>query len=332
MLRIVLVHSRMFLVVSILCYLSTTKRISPVESLSTGVSTGKSPWATASWILTLDLGSPVIPFGGYKRKEDDMNGRIVTKIPVDILADDCIGTDTVIGRGASVIEPQSGGTYMTMQGEQPLELSSGGWTLALRGKSPKASQLQFWMELTCDVQKNDLRLPQGQRLYFSTLAWREQEYEKSLQKIKPIHSIYQQAQDRVESQVSHETGDRRLDGKDALETLQAYGDMAQLVLERDLKRNDYMRALEDYPPLTDSGKALLLPEGPWPGSEEWLILGPPEQNPILVATPSKGFIGGGPETLEVVGTWTAEPILSDDDFEYVDDDQVEDQPSTDVYR
>jgi hypothetical protein len=116
-----------------------------------------------------------------------------------------------------------------------------------------------------------------------------------------------------------------LDGTDALETLQAYGDMAQLVLQRDLTRAEYQRALDDYPPAVTTGTGetdLVLPEGPWPGSDEWLTMGPKEQNPILVATPGKGLFGAAGGELKAIGTWTAKPVLSEEDYEYVDDENV----------
>ena len=46
-------------------------------------------------------------------------------------------------------------------------------------------------------------------------------------------------------------------------------------------------------------------------------------DPILVSTTGKGLLGRGGEILEAVGTWTAEPVLSDEDYEYVDDNMEE---------
>jgi len=300
-----------------------------------------SPWAPATWVVTLDIGGP-IPKGyssGLVQGSNEGDGggggistRIVTKFPITVTSVDCrvASIDRVMGTGASMmtVEPQSEATYMTMQGQQRIQFSSGGWTLSPREK-PKSSCLQLWMDLECDIVKNDLKLSKGTRIYLGTPCWRETEYDLAVRAMRPIHQRYSNAQLTLEKTLSHESGDRRLDGTDALDTLQAYGAMAQLVLERDLTRAEYQRALEDYPPPIKSnirdvnnngGLSLLLPEGPWPGSDEWLTLGPQEQNPIFICPPSKGIFGGtGVGDVRAIGTWTAEPVLSETEFIYSDD-------------
>lgn len=299
-----------------------------------------SPWAPAKWILTLDFGSP-IPNGysssrsavedetGRPQEQRLLVTRIVTKMEIQVTSANAPTLDRFLGPGASVVNPLSDGMYITLKGQQSIQLSPGGWTLAHRTK-PKASLLQLWMELECDVRKNEFVLPRGERLYLTTQAWRETEYDLAVKTMRPIYERYAQAETTLQRTLSHESGDRRLDGKDPLETLQAYGDMAQLVLERDLKRAEYQRALEDYPPpITENGngnnynKDLVLPEGPWPGSDEWLTMGPKEQNPILVVSKrgKKGLFGAAVEELEAIGTWTAEPVLSEEDYEYVHYDE-----------
>ena len=297
-----------------------------------------SPWASATWTLTLDVGGDgPIPtgyssaFGGGGGGEEGPSStipRIVTNVQIQVTSANCPTSDRVVGPGASIVQPQTVGTYVTLQGQQQIRFSPGGWTIALREK-PKSCRVQLWMDLECDIKKNDVVLaPAGERLYFMTQGWRETEYTMAVRAMRPIHQRYSIAQEILQQNLSHESGDRRLDGNDALETLQAYGTMAQLVLERDLTRAEYQRALEDYPPpniknLNGGKEELVLPEGPWPGSDEWLTLGHKEQNPIVVVAPGKGLFRAAGGELRVIGTWTAEPVLSEEDYDYVDGDDVE---------
>ena len=291
-----------------------------------------SPWAPATWILTLDLGGEgPIPTGyssgfggGGEAGPSSTVPRIVTKVQIQVTSIDCPTSDRVVGPGASILQPQSEGTYITLRGQQQIRFSPGGWTIALREK-PKSSRLQLWMDLECEIKKNDVVVAApGQRLYFVTQGWRETEYALAVRAMRPIHQRYSIAQETLQQNLSHESGDRRLDGTDALETLQAYGTMAQLVLERDLTRAEYQQALEDFPPpvksMNGDNEELILPEGPWPGSDEWLTIGPKERNPILVAAPGKGLFGAAGGELRAIGTWMAEPVLSEGDYEYVDED------------
>jgi hypothetical protein len=302
-------------------------------------SNARSPWAPATWIITLELGTA------------ETGSRIVTPITVQVESTSLLQTTTAfdpfVGPGASSIVPQTTGTYISMKGEQRIAFSKGGWTLEFPpsgGKQGLASQLRLWLDLSSldsetDVERNDVFIKKGERLYFAAKAWREDDYAVGCQRMQPIHQAWQRAQQVLEEKLSHQTGDRRLDGNDPLETLQAYGDMTQLVLDRDMKRQEWLQALEKYPPVTTSSSSLdkqnsqsnnsgnrngnynnnngddkddlLLPEGPWPGAEEWITLSN-QNNPILVARPKKLLLG---QDYEVVGQWTATPVLSEDDYE-----------------
>ena len=118
--------------------------------------------------------------------------------------------------------------------------------------------------------------------------------------MRPLYEGVRTAQDRLERRLSHETGDRRLDGTDPIDTIRAYGDVAQLVLDRNRKSQAYQRALEFYPPIAQpDGKTdgwggdfvpservdgpVVLSEGPWPGSDEWMTI-TDRKNPIYMRT------------------------------------------------
>ena len=295
------------------------------------------------------------PFTSYGA----LGSRLVVNFPIMVDADDDMNNkqypDKFVGRGASVIRPNYDADddddnndeedesnrnrnknannyfeYITMKGTQRIELSQGGWTVEFppsgiynRGK---ATKLKFYFDLVTDLERNDIVLPAGTRLYFTTKCWREQEYEYGLIKIKPIRDEFQIAQQILDDQLSHESGDRRLDGNDPIETLKAYKDMTKLVLNRDRKRMELRNAINGqkdyghgYPGSDDH------PEGPWPGSTEWLTIS--ENNPIYARVPkknnknknnllqqlmSKGGGGGGDNDYHFgrVGTWTGEAISS----------------------
>ena len=290
------------------------------------LATTSSPWAPATWTLTLDFHRSNNNNNNYSNKSPANYGvsgnRVVIPITVEIQSNSPSSSsggaakveDSFVGPGTSLLVPKTDGRYITLQGEQVLRLSPGEWTLQFPpGKQGFASTLRFWMDLETLLEKNDIVLPQGQRLYFLAKTWREDEFEKGLKKIRPVYERAKQAQERLGETLSHETGDRRLDGRDPLETLQAYGDMTQLVLERDLARQELLNALERYPPPDQE-----LPEGPWPGAEEWMTLSN-QNNPILITRP-KVLLG---EEFLTVGTWTATPVLADDEYELVvvDDDR-----------
>ena len=63
-------------------------------------------------------------------------------------------------------------------------------------------------------------------------------------RIVPFQTELKEAQQLLDDNLSHETGDRRLDGTDPIETIKAYGDMAALVLNRDRKQAALREALD----------------------------------------------------------------------------------------
>ena len=319
------------------------------SSLSSG-SNEPSPWASSSWVLELDFGKPTkdnkeetlttsftntIPFSSY----GESGSRLVVTCPVVVEADDDLSNkktpDTFVGRGASIIraresrdnvdgssrDNQQDFQYITMQGSKTIEFSPGGWTLQFppggKANRGRASKMRFYLDLTQDLERNDVKLPSGTRLYFAASAWREQEYEIGVSKILPLQAALKQAQAVLDENLSHETGDRRLDGNDPIETLKAYGDMTALVLNRDKKRAALKEALDQdghgYPASDD------LPEGPWPGTTEWLTVS--ENNPIYARVPAakvdkdgkagnvlQQFMGETQYYYGRVGTWTGEAI------------------------
>ena len=291
------------------------------------------------------------PFSSY----GSSGSRLVVTCPVMVEADDDASNkkspDSFVGRGASVIRARreednvdsDGETtgssnnsnnsnnndfkYITMQGSKTIDFAPGGWTLQFppggKANRGRASKLRFYFDLTTDLERNDISLPSGTRLYFAASAWREHEYEIGVHRVLPLQLSLQKAQEALDENLSHETGDRRLDGNDPIETLKAYKDMTALILNRDKLRAALREALDQdghgYPASDD------LPEGPWPGTTDWLTLS--ESNPIYARVPStkldknadgssngknmlQQLIGETQYCYGRVGTWTGEAISS----------------------
>jgi hypothetical protein len=254
--------------------------------------------------------------------------------------------DPLLGRGANrlrVLQGETKSTYITNQGEQqvPLE-ATGGWKIGMRGKPGHASLLRFWLDIssgrptTLDnnnafdarnknvvAQKNDVTLQAKERLYFAAHCWRQSDWELGRRKLRPILEAYERAQAKLQDSVSHESGDRRLDGKDALETLAAYKDMAGLTLDRDNKRRQFLDAQEYLPPPDN------LQLGNWPGSTELVAIQPME----LFVQRKQGFLLGNQE-YHLLGSWTAKPLSviaedNDDQYEYFEEEDDEEEEEED---
>jgi hypothetical protein len=308
------------------------------------LSSKSSPWASAWWILRLNFGRSSTrteeidyPFSFSEKSSYGASGsRLTITCPVLVTAEDVVGqdrTDLVVGRGSSVIRPiyslppssdeikldfSKHFSYITLQGQRTVKISPGGWVLEFPPSSmgPRqnnknkgvASKLRFWLDLENDVERNDIKLAAGTRLYFAANCWREDDFDVGVAKLKPIQQEAEAALRLLQENLSHESGDRRLDGVDALETIQAYGDMAKLVLEKEQKMARLQEALLVYPSAVE-GDAEFLPDGPWPGSDEWLTLSDEKYNPIFVLK-DQGILRG--REYQMVGTWTAEAVVDED--------------------
>jgi hypothetical protein len=256
---------------------------------------------------------------------------IELQVQADPLPDD--QQDALVGgRGANRLkivlnrnDPSGSGTYVTEQGQQcvPLQAATGGWKLRLGRRKGHASMLQFWLNLGSrnggkdDIvaQKKDVTLKANERLYFAAHCWRETDYKIGKRNLQPILKAYEMAQAKILEKVDHDSGDRRLDGTDALETLSAYKDMAGLTLDRDDKWRQLQEAQTYLPPPEN------LPFGHWPGDTELMAIKPME----LFIRKRKGIFGTQ-EEFHLIGTWEARPMnidADDDEYEYDDDDDLE---------
>ena len=212
-------------------------------------------------------------------------------------------------------------TLVTQSGESKVRLGDvGGWKIAaLRsGRLGDASVLRLWLDLVDSATRNDVRLDAGERLYCTANSWRApSELEVGRRRIQPLVEAYLEAQDRIDQRLPHETGDRRLDGINPVETVMAYADMAVLVRYRD----DRLQQLREAELKLPSPQLELSPPGRWPGTTEDLVVAKGK----VILQKRKAF---GIEEFYVVGKWTATPLKCVAEAEYYDAEEGNDDGSS----
>jgi hypothetical protein len=263
------------------------------------MSATRSVWASSSWQLTLVI-----------KKES--KGSLVLSIPLTVSPDASPVQDGAFVSGtANQLKPEGKASFISQEGLQIVEFSMGGWKLLppAGGRKGIASKLRMWLDLQTSCRRNDIQLSSGERLYLEANCWREDEFEIGRSAYQPYFTAYQLAQQKLEAQISHDTGDRRLDGTDPLQTLAAYSDVAKLVAQRDEKLRLLQEAELVYPRDVES-----IVEGPWPGATEWLFIDPT----LLSIKRRKVFL----DEYQTIGEWYAKPILQDDEFDLIDIDDT----------
>jgi hypothetical protein len=289
------------------------------------------PWASSEWKVTLNLGRE--PGSIMPEEWGASGGRLALPLRVTLTSNRPYSNkkdeqqqqvlDPMLLRNTFSLQPQSEAVkYITNEGEQTCHFSKeGGWKIRSRLGKPQghAAKLMCYMDLQSSVQRNDVMLVKGERLYLTGKCWREEELDRALQNMVPIFKVYQQAQVRLLQALEHSSGDRRLDGTNPMDTLMGMKDTAQLVFARDEALGRYEDAKRVYPTSSSDSKLTVdnldLSEGPWPGQVEWLSI---EPQLVLVRRPK--LLG---EEYHIVGTWSATPCFSSSG----DGQLVEEEPS-----
>mmetsp|Transcript_291 Transcript_291/g.563 ORF Transcript_291/g.563 Transcript_291/m.563 type:complete len:441 (+) Transcript_291:76-1398(+) len=228
-------------------------------------------------------------------------------------------------------------SYITEKGQQTVQISPGQWRIEpplpllpsyVNILPGQASTLRFHLTLLDSIRRNTIQFPRDQMLLLQSNTFRTEQYASGARTLLPYQYAKDVSQKQLEEQLNHETGDRRLDGKDIFETLGGYKDVAELVLERDERRRKW-KEIEGALPKLDSKidigrkvdiNKLLEDEkrwGMWPGDTEFMTI---ERGVVLavVAKESKQKMGlfswmqdgGGVEEPVVVGTWSAVPEMN----------------------
>jgi hypothetical protein len=270
----------------------------------------RSPWASSEWKAILNFGRE--PGTLMPDEWGATGGRLALDLPIEITSDrpSSPDQDAMLQRNSFRMNPITDSKYVTMEGEKQCSFApEGQWKIRLpSGKATgKAGKLMGFIDLQSDLRKNDIHLRKGERIYLTAKCWREEELERALIRLRPIQRNYIQKQNKLTKALEHESGDRRLDGIDPVETILGMKDTAQLVLARDEALREYQEANTVYPTVEDdpdsfpSAEELEWQEGPWPGQVEWLTI-----EPLFMMVRRKKLFS---EEYHVVGTWFAAPKL-----------------------
>lgn len=275
------------------------------------------PWSPAKWRIDLDIGRE-----NKFRDDDDPWGRSGARLvlPTTLLLETDDVVDDMTGEKYNQLTVLQNPTYVTSDGELEVQMgSSGGWKLATRrmGTAGCAGQLYLWLDLLASATRQDVSIEAPQRLYLTANCWREDELNIGLDRFQPLKKAYENAQIELENRLSHDTGDRRLDGADLIDTALGSVDMAVLVKERDDRRAAMIEAERTFP-----NPDKLSQKGRWPGSTELLSIA---RGVVVGRKEEKGWLPVLTRTSEVVlGRWTARSIEDEDDLEiddYLDEEE-----------
>ena len=227
-------------------------------------------------------------------------------------------------------------SYINDKGQQNVQISPGPWRLeppiplmtSSSGKvlQGQASTLRFSLTLNTAIQRNSIKFPDNQMLLLQSNTFREKQYETGVNTLRPYQYAKENSQKMLDEQLNHDSGDRRLDGTDLLQTLEGYKDVAGLVLKRDESYRKW-KDVEGVLPLMDSSELnydieTILDDdrwGVWPGDTDLMTI---ERGIILAVVEKKekskglfSWIENGDEGADtvMVGTWTAEPVWDDEE-------------------
>lgn len=270
----------------------------------------RSPWAPAEWRLDLDIGREE---GTWMPEEWASSGARLS-FSVDILIEsdyapsekDRDGELKFMGPNAMRLAVLEDATFISSEGEQVVSLpEEGAWKLQLPKTKGAAGTLRFWFEAEQDpdlpegvaARRNDVTLP-AERLYFMAKCWREPDLEIGSRKMRPIEMAAREAQQQLDEQLSHESGDRRLDGTNPLDTIAGSMNMAKLVKARDDRVQELREAERKLPRNAGS-----MPRGPWPGSTDDLAIARG-----TVAVKRRTLLR---EEFHIVGKWKAVAVEQD---------------------
>jgi hypothetical protein len=264
-----------------------------------------SPWAPAEWRLDLNIGRED---GTWMPEEWAESGaRLSFSVDALIESEYCSMRDDemdFMGPNALRLNVLEDPSFISSEGEEFIAMpEEGAWKLRLPKRKGAAGTLRFWMDTEAApelgdmvaARRNDVILP-AERLYCMAKCWREPDLIIGSRKIKPFEVAAREAQQRLDDQLSHQSGDRRLDGTNPVDTAMASLSMAKLVKDRDDRVRELKEAERTLP-----RNAEKLPLGRWPGTTEKLAIA---RGTIAV---KRGKLLG--DEFHVIGKWSAVPVL-----------------------
>lgn len=343
-----------------ICAISDTTCQPPIRYTSTSRlsmssdQSSPSPWASGYWQLTFDFGinkserdnnSQLYNLLGEEWGLNDARLSLSFEIIVNAETNSQENDSWLGGKPTGTIETKNDdcATYINNDGQQNVKISSGQW----RNEPPmpllptyvntllgQASTLRFYLTMNTPIQRNSITFPENQLLLLQSNTFRTEQYRDGIQTLLPYQYNKDRAQKNLDETLDHETGDRRLDGNDVLETLGGMKDAAELVMERDKMRNKWLEVKDSLPKISDSssigtGRGVDIDKlldnedswGIWPGDTELMTI---ERGVIYAVVANKKKDQGFFQSLlssddsdngepVVVGRWSAVPLFDDDD-------------------
>jgi hypothetical protein len=287
--------------------------------LNAALLTNASPWASSEWRIKFNFGRDVDTDSSTNMYDGwGMSGARLA-LDIDVLVestsypDSSMERDFMGGSGASnSLSVLDDAFYVTSEkGQQYVRFGpTGAWKLSSRrtGRPGDASSLRFWLDVLDTAVRNDVSLNAGERLYATANCWRERDFEIGRKRIAPDIKRAEDIQSTVTARLEHNTGDRRLDGTDFVDTALGSIDMAMLLNQRDEIFSQLRKSQQTLP-----GTKHVSRPGHWPGSTEQLVI---TEGKVGVKR-RKGFW----EEFYILGTWTASPlnVIAGTYYDEVDD-------------
>lgn len=155
-----------------------------------------------SWRLKLDVG--LEPGSWMPRKIEGWGAsgaRVLVDALVDFDATPASEGEELVGPmdQTRVISVRGGGTIVTLQGEQEVSFESGGWCVQrplFANPAEEEGLLRFWLDCPSGCAKNDVSVPPGERIFFSTGVWDDA---NGLQKLRAKATAAAEEQSTLES-------------------------------------------------------------------------------------------------------------------------------------
>jgi hypothetical protein len=272
--------------------------------------TKRSPWSPAEWQILVNIGREE---GSWMPETWATSGARLS-FPMDVMVASDYNTAEkdkeceFMGGNSMRLVVLEDPTFVSSDGEQFIGIrEEGAWKMQMPKQRGTAGTLRFWVDVEqadglsqgVGALRNDVTLP-AERIFFMSKCWREEDLKIAARKMKPYETAAEEAQRKVEEQLSHETGDRRLDGTDPLETALGTISMAKLIKDRDDRMRELREAENTLP-----RNAERLKLGFWPGTDEKLAIGEG-----TIAVKRKKFFG---DEFHILGKWRAIPILQKED-------------------
>jgi len=214
-----------------------------------------------------------------------------------------------------LVTARGGGKIVTFEGEQEVSFKSGGWCVQrplLSKSTEQEGLLRFWLDCPSGCAKNDVSVPPGERLFFSTGVWDDADGVQDL-RAKATATAAQLSALESEDEMGTETAGA---ADDLLGKIPVFGPMRRQFLRAEqkaaLRRRRAYHA--SWPGLDEQRVALIASKGSLSLKQErprgYIFLGKFEAEPLQPSAGGGGR-GGGRGGTPVMGLKMKKPKKKD---------------------